>query len=112
MSDKLNPCGCGGVFEVFQNGKGADRVYQATCNKCTMSTPVFKTLDELRAMVNTAHPLAIRLDDIREMKNYCVGGNCGNCKFDKLCDIMYHTGSPDSINLRSLEQYIRERSEG
>jgi len=121
MSDELNNCGCGGQFDVYVYIGESGYQYYAICKQCRMSTPDFRSVEELHEMINTAHPLSIRLDDIREMVEHCKteysihACNRGACKYSQMCRAVSFGFNVDgimNIDVDTIERYCRERGEG
>jgi len=85
---KLNPCGCGGSARLIWTPCGDDdleRLHLVQCKKCGMETDDYMTEDKAAAAWNLAHPLAIRLEDVREMVEIIKecrfnDGNCEDCE--------------------------------
>jgi len=105
---KLNPCGCEGVFEIYDYGRDEDRLYHAICTGCGMMTPDYKDIEKLEAMINKATPLTIRLGDVKEMWKYCPSEEkihehtmaCKVCKYGDLC------GALSTESITALTAYV------
>jgi len=104
---KLNPCGCGGEFEVcYVCGE-----YFTNCMQCGAGGPIKNTPEEAAAASNTAHPLAIRLEDVREMVEGC-GDNgaanikCAECKHRRLCSLIGPFGDMGEFDIPALTAYV------
>jgi len=118
MSNELNPCGCGGRAE-FCRGNG----YYIECAECGNRTKYYSTInaDKVEIDWNRAHPLAIRLDDIRGMVEYCKtedsihACNGGTCKYSQMCKAVsfgFNARGIMNIDVDTIERYCRERGEG
>jgi len=118
MSNELNPCGCGGEAYIFR-GNG----YYIECEICGNQTKHYLTANADKAKIdwNRAHPLAIRLDDIREMVEYCKTEDsidaciAGTCRLSQMCRAVcfgFNASGIMNIDVDTIAKYCRERGEG
>ncbi len=82
------------------------------CSKCgaKVQAPLFyDTPEEAEVAWNTAHPLAIRLEDVREMVQVCWGCKVksSKCTHYELCFALYGYFDTPSNHIDKLTAYCK-----